>query len=439
MKLTKSPNLAFRSPDAIRRRQAILLREQVRYCRESSPFYRAALRRRRLPLNAPLEELLRALPLTAKADLANANDAFLAVAPGAVRDIVMSSGTTGKPIRIAYTEHDLKRLALNEEKALSGCGLTSADIVLLTCTLDRCFIAGLAYFLGVRNLGAAAIRNGHDTLAGHAEIIHRVMPTALIGVPSFIRKLGGYLKDQGMDPASTAVRCIVAIGEPVRGRDMALLQSGREIEALWRARVYSTYASSEIVTSFCECTAQNGGHLLPDLAIVEILDAAGAPLPVGAVGEVVVTPLGVEGMPLLRFRTGDLSFLMDAPCRCGRNTVRLGPILGRRAQMLKVRGTTLYPPAILAALAEMDEVSDFYLSVESAAELSDHLTVHVALRKDALLPAAEIALRLQARLRVKPSVRIEPEAVLRKLVYSPASRKPIRFVDRRREAAKLDS
>ncbi len=431
MKATKIPGLAFQPPATIEQQQAALLRKQIRYCRNHSTFYRRVLGGRRLPMHAPLPDLLAALPLTGKDDLERNNDDFMAVSPRAIVDIVMSSGTTGKPTRIAYTERDLQRLAYNEERALVGCGLTDDDIVLLTCTLDRCFIAGLAYFLGVRNLGAAAIRNGHDTMEGHAETIRRVAPTALIGVPSFIRKLGNRLKDRGIDPATTPVRCIMAIGEPVRGQDMTLLKSGREIESLWGARIYSTYASSEIVTSFCECTAQHGGHLHPDLAIVEILDDDGAPAPVGAVGEIVVTPLGVEGMPLLRFRTGDLSFLMDTPCPCGRNTVRLGPILGRRKQMLKVRGTTLYPPAILTALSDIEELSEFYVSVERDAELCDQVTAHVALAGDSVMSADDIARRLQARLRVKPRVRIEAESDLRKLVYPASSRKPIRFVDRR--------
>ncbi len=435
MRKITNGKIAFETPEKIADLQEKLLRDHIRYCKSKSPFYRRALRGASMPSGNNTAEILAALPLTDKRDLAEFNQDFFAVPAGAVVDIVMSSGTTGIPTKIPYTEHDLRRLAYNEEKSFSGCGLTGDDIVLLTCTLDRCFIAGLAYFLGVRNLGAAAIRNGHDTMGGYAEILRRLAPTAMVGVPSFIRKLGHYLRDRGMDPCAATIRRIVAIGEPVRGADMKLLKSGKEIETLWGARVYSTYASSETVTSFCECTAQRGGHLHPDLALVEIINERGDPAPEGAIGEIVITPLGVEGMPLLRFRTGDLSFLMNAPCPCGRNTPRLGPIAGRRAQMLKVKGTTLYPPAILAALEEMEEVSDFYISVESETFLSDMVTAHVTLNEKSAVRAEEIARRLQARLRVKPRVKIEPETELRRIVYRPESRKPVRFVDYRVEAA----
>ena len=428
MKIPNDFQLEFQTREQMEGRQLEWLRAHVRHCREHSPHYRAALRDMGPLPDHSLSEALRALPLTAKQDLEADNDAFCAVPPRAVVDMSLSSGTTGRATRIVYTEHDLQRLAYNEAKALSACGLGREDVILLTCTMDRCFIAGLAYFLGARALGAASLRNGQGSLASHAELLQRMRPTAIVGVPSFMNKLGLYLKEQGVDPAAIGVQRMVAIGEPLRDRTMALLPVGRELEALWGARVHSTYASSETVTTFCECAEQNGGHLQADLALVEILDEAQAPLPPGAVGEVVVTPLAVEGMPLLRFRTGDIGFVQDAPCPCGRNTVRLGPILGRKAQMLKVRGTTLYPPAILAVLAAMDGVGECYVSARRCAPLSDEVTVHVALRCDAAVSAEEIALRLQARLRVKPLVAIEPEERVRQVVYNPKYRKPVRFV-----------
>ena len=125
---------------------------------------------------------------------------------------------------------------------------------------------------------------------------------------------------------------------------------GENLEEVWGAKIYSTYASSETITSFCECTAQRGGHLHPDLAVVEIVNEQGEVLAPGETGEVVVTPLQIEGMPLLRFRTGDISFMVDEPCACGRFSPRLGPILGRKKQMIKFRGTTLYPNSLYAVL-----------------------------------------------------------------------------------------
>jgi len=423
-------DLEFAPAEAARRTQEALLREHVAHCAANSPFYRDLLRTADArPEDVTLATLDR-LPCTGKEDLEARNDEFLAVPRGAVIDIVQSSGTTGAPTRIMYTAADLKRLAYNEKLSFIGVGLGPADTVLLTCTMDRCFVAGLAYFLGLWELGAAAVRNGHGTLEGHRGILERMHPTAIVGVPSFLRKLASYLSAQGADAAACTVTRLICIGEPTRDVELQPLPVGRELAELWGAQVFSTYASSETITTFCECEAGAGGHLHPDLAILEIIDEEGAPVPEGEVGEVVVTPLGVEGMPLLRFRTGDLSFARYEPCSCGRYSPRLGPILARRKQMLKVKGTTLYPQAIALALDDLDGVGEHYVEVSRFDELSDAVEVHLCVH-DTSLASADIEEFLVGRLRVRPKVVIETETAIRKRVFSPQYRKPMRFYDKR--------
>jgi phenylacetate-CoA ligase len=292
--------------------------------------------------------------------------------------------------------------------------------------MDRCFVAGLAYFLGCRTLGAAAVRSGLSTLESHTEIIRQTDPTVIVGVPTFLRKLGRYVTEKKI---GHQVKKLVCIGEPLRDKSLGFLKLGRELEEVWQAKAYSTYSSSEIITTFCECTAQLGGHLHPDLAVVEIVDESSQVLPFGNTGEVVVTPLAVEGMPLIRFKTGDMSFLVNKPCACGRNSLRLGPILGRKKQMMKIRGTTLYPQAVYAALEESG-LSEYYIIVTNASELSDKIEVHTAVSNKSLT-AEMISKKLQAYLRVKPKVVIEPEENIRQRVYSPEFRKPVRFIDER--------
>lgn len=420
----------FQPPERIREIQAQLFGEHIRYCAAHSPYYREVLAAAGVDAATVTLDDIGSLPLTGKEQLAAQNQAFRAVAPERIVDIVLSSGTTGIPTRIEYTERDLQRLAYNEHLSFAGTGIGATDIILLTCTMDRCFVAGLAYFLGARSLGAAAVRNGHCNMDGHMALIVRTQPTAIIGVPSFLRKLGVFLRAAGMDPRATAVRRLVCIGEPLRDVDFRALPVARALAELWDADAFSTYASSEIVTSFCECSACCGGHLHPELAVAEILDENGCPAPDGTIGEVVVTPLAVEGMPLIRFRTGDLSCMTREPCACGRNALRLGPIVARRKQMIKLKGTTLYPQAITLALETVPQVVEHYIEVTAADALSDAVTVHVCL-SDASLAAAAISDRLQAHLRVKPTVVIESEARIREQVFSPRSRKPVRFIDRR--------
>jgi len=427
-RFVRNDAIEFGSEEIVRTTQDDLLRRHIQYCQGNSPVYKerlAGVDTSRIRIDS-----LRTLPLTDKNEISERNSEFMAVEPAHVADIVFSSGTTGVPTQVIYTERDLERLSYNEERSFAACGIEASDIVLLTCTMDRCFIAGLAYFLGARAIGAAAIRNGHGTLEGHYDVIRRVNPTTVIGVPSFLRKLGGYLVKQGMDLPAASVNKLVCIGEPLRDAAMHPLLVATELESLWGAKVFSTYASSETVTTFCECTEQSGGHIHPALGLVEILDEEGTPVPDGEPGEVVVTPFDVQGMPLIRFRTGDISFVNRQPCRCGRTSPRLGPIIGRRNQLLKVRGTSLYPQAVFSALDEMPEVSEYYLEVHAEDALSDRLVIHLAF--SARPVEVEVLLRrLQARLRVKPEVIVEPIESIRRVVFTPKSRKPVRFIDLR--------
>ena len=429
--LSKYRNLAFENKETIKQVQTQLLQEHLMYCLNNSSFYKKYLGNRIEDISKINLENFKNIPLTEKSFIEKNNNGFCAVDSSQIVDIVLSSGTTGQPIKIMYTEHDLKRLAYNEEKSFIGCGLTKDDIVLLTCTMDRCFIAGLAYFLGITSLGAAAIRNGHGSLDSHSEIIQNMKTTVIVGVPSFLKKLGIYMQKENKDPASSSVTKMVCIGEPLRNEKVELLDLGIELEKIWNAKVYSTYASSETITTFCECEAQCGGHLHPDLAIIEIIDEQGNVIKDRGIGEIVVTPLGIEGMPLVRYKTDDISFLMNEPCKCGRNSMRLGPIVGRKNQMMKIKGTTLYPQAVYNALDSLNFVQEYYIEVTNDIDLSDNLIIHIAVNEqDFDLPLLQD--RLQSRLRVKPNVILEKKAVIKKIIYTQEIRKPIRFFDRRK-------
>ncbi|MBF0593849.1 MAG: AMP-binding protein [Candidatus Omnitrophica bacterium] len=421
------PKSAFVDPARMLRLQTQWLRQHLAYCQAASPFYRKFFQKHGIVPRAVTLENLADIPLTDKRCLERSNRDFIAVPQERIADIVLSSGTTGDPTQIVYTQRDLDRLAYNERQSMASCGIVAADRVLLTCTIDRCFVAGLAYYLGAKTIGAACIRNGLNSLESHAGIIKLMAPTVIVGVPSFLRKLGNYVEHKKISVAS--VKKLVCIGEPLRDKEMKPLAVTRDLEAVWKAKAYSTYSSSEMVTSFCECKSQNGGHLHPELAVAEIVDERGRRVSAGVPGELVVTPLGMEGMPLVRFRTGDISFMLEEPCACGRCSPRLGPILGRKKQMLKVKGTTVYPLAVFSALDALPEVSDYYLTVFAADALSDRLTVTVSLRGPCSL--ARISEVLTARLRVAPEVVVASEDDVRRVVYNPSLRKPVRFFDRR--------
>lgn len=418
-------------PEGIRARQDALLAAHVRYAATHAPFYRERFAAAGIDPGGirGVADLAR-LPFTAKADLEQHNRAFLCVAEEEAVDLCLTSGTTGQPVAMLQTRQDLARLAHNEEISFRAAGFTAADRVLIAAAIDRCFMAGLAYFLGLTALGSLVIRGGSSTVAMLREFVRRHRPTAMVGVPSLMLAVGESLAAEGADPADLGVRRIVGIGEPVRRADLSLSPLGERLRDRWGAAVYGTYASTEMATAFCDCEAGRGGHLHPGLVVVEIVDEEGGAVAPGTPGEVVATPLQVTGMPLVRFRTGDIATLHDDPCPCGRTTPRLGPVVGRKAQMLKVRGTTLYPPAIFAVLQEHPAVCGYYLEVHREFELADRVRVVVGAR--APRPdAAVLADLIAARTRVKPEVVVvDPEEITRKTVLE-GKRKPVLFFDYR--------
>jgi len=410
--------------------QSILLRRHLAHAARS-PYYRELFSRsgfdpRRVRTTADLARL----PFTTKNDLEQRGPDFLAAPAHEVVDVCESSGTTGLPVTLLQTRADLERLAYNEESCFRAAGISPGERVLVAAALDRCFMAGLAYFLGLTRLGATAIRGGSGSVAFLAELVLRHRPTALVGVPTLLAAVAEAVAARGVQPASAGVARIVCIGEPVRRDDLSLSPLGERLSALWGASVLGTYASTEMATSFADCAFGMGGHLLTDLMVVEIVDEQGRPIPPGMAGEVVATPLQVSGMPLVRFRTGDIATLHNSPCPCGRTSPRLGPVIGRKSQMLKIKGTTVYPPAIFAALQEIPGVKGYFLEVRDTFELSDRIMVTVGAAGPGLT-AESVADRIAVRTRVKPEVVIAtPEEIVARTIRAD-KRKPIVFFDLR--------
>lgn len=432
---TERHKLDFAPPEEQHRVQLHLLRRQLEYLQQRSPYYRRMFARLGFDAYAfSALEQLHSLPFTAKGDLGTHNHEFLAVDPLEIVDICQTSGTTGEPVTLWQNEHDLERLAYNESLAFHAAGVKPADRVLVGAALDRVFIAGLAYFLGLRRLGAGIVRAGSGQPALVAELIRRQHPNVLVGVPSLMLTLARQFQEQGQDPATLGIEKIICIGEPVRSSDLALSPLGQTLAQQWGAQVLGTYASTEMATAFADCTSGCGGHVLPELIYPEIVDADGNPMPPGEVGEVVVTPLQTQATPLLRYRTGDMACMYTAPCACGRRTPRLGPIVGRREQMLKCHGTTLFPAAISNVLAGIEAVQGHYIEVHSSFNLCDSIRVVVGCH-DSSLTSAAVAALIGARTRVKPEVvLVSPQEVQRKILR-PEKRKPVTFFDYRTHVA----
>ncbi len=342
-----------------------------------------------------------------------------------------TSGTLGKPVAIALTEKDLQRLAHNEYLSFTCAGGVPGDLYQLMLTLDRQFMAGMAYYAGIRQLGAGLLRTGPGLPALQWEAIRRFQPNAIVAVPSFILKLIDYAQANGIDHRASSVVKAICIGENIRRPDGSLNKLGEKIAERWGIDLFSTYASTEMQTAFTECRRGHGGHHHPELLIVEFLDDRGQPVPPGDFGEVTITTLGVEGMPLLRYKTGDLCNRWEEPCSCGRTTLRIGPVLGRKNQMIKYRGTTVFPPALFDALQELPEVEDFVVRVFKNELDTDEISLYLAVGNPAPELSRKIQMHLQAKLRVLPEIHYCSMGELLKMQFPENSRKAVKFIDNR--------
>lgn len=373
-------------------------------------------------------ELFRTLPFTNKEDLSLNNRDFLCVPSNQVAEYVTTSGTSGKPVTIYLTKKDLLRLAKNEKESFELTGAKAGDLFQLMTTIDKQFMAGLAYYLGVQELNAGMIRIGPGVPALQWNSILENKPTILIAVPSFLINLIDYAKQNGIKMNETSVRSVICIGEPIREDDLSENVLAKRIHADWNVELFSTYASTEMGAAFTECTAHQGGHLNEDLIYLEVLDEEGNEVPHGEKGEIVISTIGTEGTPLIRYKTGDVARIYREPCTCGRNSVRVGPIIGRKNQMIKFKGTTIFPPSIYEIFDSRSEVSCYKIEVSKDYLGHDTITILLENRIEHSPVMHEIIEECKAKLRVVPHFVFLETDYLRSQVFKNHMRKPEKIV-----------
>jgi len=416
----------FLTYEEIETRTLRALKNHIDFLKRESDFYREQLADISSSDITCLADI-HMIPFTEKEALAEEYNRFRVATDDQVIETVVTSGSTGMPLLFPLTNSDLDRLAYNESLSFYSAGVTSRDRAQIMVSLDRLFIAGMAYYRGLTALGANTSRCGVLTPEMQRHYIELMRPTVLVGVPSYLLKLGESLKQSGLDLQSFSIQKIFCIGEPIRDESMKLTQTAESIERLFGAHAFSTYASTEIASTFCDCIERSGGHAHPELAYVEILDSNGDPVPDGTVGELVITPFGVEGVPLLRYKTGDLTFRIPGECACGRHSMRIGPIMSRKSQLVKFKGTTLYPMTITNILDAMPEIADYIIELKGREGApSEEIFIHAAVKP---LLVNQIMSKIQAAARVNVPVLVSNAPTINAMRGD--SRKKIRLIDNR--------
>ena len=409
--------------------QLKLVQSTIARAKAHSKFYATKL--------APFENIsaltdLQKIPCTSKDEVNEQNKDFIAVSKNAILKTVTTSGTLGAPTQVPLSQNDLNRLAHNEYLALQIAGITADNNVQLATSLDAQFMATLAYELGLKKIGAGVVKTGTEKPSIQWKSLFDNKIDVIIIVPSFFLKLLSFAKVQGFDISTSKLKKAVCIGEPIRNQDYSLNVLGQKIQTLFPTiALHSTYASTEMATAFTECKKQNGGHQLRELIYTEILDENEQPVKNGDYGELTITTLQNEAFPLIRFKTGDIVKLETSPCLCGRTSPRISPVLGRKSQQMKLKGTTVYPQVVFDACAALSDINEYQLVVSKNELGLDELTIYLSLSQPATRDFIEA--HFKSKLKVTPRIEIVSTEVMKQKQWKHGVRKPIKFLDLRNQ------
>ncbi len=297
------------------------------------------------------------LPFTTKDDLRlNYPYGMFAVPLREVVRIHASSGTTGKATVVGYTKHDIKTWSNLVARFMTAAGVTHDDVVQITFGYGL-FTGAFGLHYGAEAIGASVIPTSSGNTDKQIAIMQDYRSTVLVGTPSYALTLADRIERMGIDPKTLALRVGLFGGEPWSEA------MRREIESRLFISATDNYGLSEVIGPGVagDCPEKNGMHLYEDTFIAEIIDPeSGRVLPPGSVGELVLTTLTKEALPMIRYRTRDITCLDYSPCPCGRTSVRMKKTMGRSDDMLIIKGVNVFPSQIEEVLFSIEGCQPHY-------------------------------------------------------------------------------
>ena len=393
------------------------LRKTVTHCM-NSPFYRKRFEDKGLsPDSIKSLDDLKKIPFTTKQDLRDNYPFGIASVPleKAVR-LHSSSGTTGNPTVILHTQKDLDEWANAVARCLYMVGLRPGDVFQNSSGYGM-FTGGLGFQYGAERLGMLTVPAAAGNTKRQLKFITDFGTTALHAIPSYVTRLHEVMQEMGIDPRrDTKLRTLVIGAEPHSE------EQRRRIEEMMGVKAYNSFGMSEMCgpgVAF-ECQQQNGLHIWEDYYIVEIIDPNTLePVPEGEVGELVLTTINREAMPLLRYRTRDLTRILPGECPCGRHHIRLDRMKGRSDDMIILKGVNILPIQIETVLMQFKELTSNYLITLETRDTNDEMIVEVELDKlftddytRLQVLAREITRLLKDEILVTPLVKLVPKGTL---------------------------
>ena len=370
-----SKNIECASRSEIYHMQSLALIKTVKRVYENVKLYRDRMDEAGIkPEDITSVEDLYKLPFTVKQDLRDSYPyGLFAVDHRELREIHASSGTTGKPTVVGYSRADIELWAEVVARSLTMAGIYSGDTIQVAYGYGP-FTGGLGLHYGAEKIGATVIPISTGNTKKQLQFMTDFRASVLACTPSYAAHLGESILKEGISPDEVRLRIGVFGAEPWTG------EMRREIEKLLRIKAYDIYGLSEVIGPgvSMECECQCGNHVFEDHFIPEIIDPETLEvLPDGELGELVFTTVSKEAMPLLRYRTRDLTRLHRGKCDCGRTLVRMEKCLGRTDDMLIIRGVNVFPSQVESVLMEMDETTPHYQLIVRREHNLDTLEIRV--------------------------------------------------------------
>src|SRR5271157_5875964 len=367
------------------------LKQLVENVYRSSHFYRKRFKEAGVkPEDIKTLDDITKLPFTYKKDLRDNYPTNMFCVPlNQVVRFHVSSGTTGKPTVVGYTRGDIDLWTSSLARAMTSCGLGRGDIIQVSYGYGL-FTGGLGAHYGAEEVGASVIPMG----VGNTERQIELMATAIACTPSYLLHMNEVAKKMGISVKESSNLKMAFLGaEPWS------LETRKRIEDTLGIKAYDIYGTSEMSGPlFTECKEQNGIHVWADHFLLEVIDKNGDPVKEGQRGELVITTLTKEALPLIRYRVGDITILNNEECECGRTHPRIMRILGRSDDMLIIRGINVFPSQVESVLMTIPEVGEhFQIVAERKGELDD-LTVRVEVTRAAFSDKLADLMKLEKKI-----------------------------------------
>lgn len=397
--------------DQLAQLQLERLRKTVERVYAQVPFYSRALDERGVKPE-DIRELadIRRLPFTTKDDIRDNYPFGLFSLP--LKRIVRlhaSSGTTGKPTVVGYTQQDIDLWTEVVARIVSAAGATAEDVAQVAFGYGL-FTGAFGLHYGLEKAGATLVPASTGNTERHIMLMQDFDTTVLVCTPSYSLYLAETAQCMGIDPKSLKLR----LG--LFGAEGCSEEMRQEIERIWGITALENYGMSEIIGPGVsgECLEKQGLHINEDHFFPEIVDpATGEPLPYGQTGELVLTTITKEGFALLRYRTRDITSLNPEPCRCGRTLIRMAKVQGRTDDMLKIRGVNVFPSQIEGVLVGIPEIGPHYNIFVRRKGYLDEIEIAVELADETLLDEFHVLDSLQDKIRHKLKVVLSIDAAVR--------------------------